>query len=165
MSQPRLTLMWPSALLGDLKWTDSRANRYWRSSPNSANSGVLDHHRMVTLAATHIPAPRAAVSSSPTADNHRTRSRGVVAPNVARSLPPSAPEPIEKGEPRPMPETVTLERMHEFYRLGETLPKPMSRIAINGFVATRGFGFTHRRLIAAHVEQCRTLCTHFREAG
>ena len=64
-----------------------------------------------------------------------------------------------------MPETVTLERMHEFYRLGETLPKPMSRIAINGFVATRGFGFTHRRLIAAHVEQCRTLCTHFREAG
>ena len=64
-----------------------------------------------------------------------------------------------------MPETVTLERMHEFYRLGETLPKPMSRIAINGFVATRGFGFTHRRLIAAHVEQCRTLCSHFKEAS
>ena len=64
-----------------------------------------------------------------------------------------------------MPETVTLERMQELYRLGETLPEPMSRIAINGFVATRGFGFTHRRLIAAHLEQCRTLCKHFRETG
>src|SRR5438552_3577007 len=104
--------MWPSALLGDLKWTDSRANRYWRSSPNSANSGVLDHHRMVTLAATHIPAPRAAVSSSPTADSYLTTKRGVADRNAERSPRRSVPAPIEKGEPRPMPETVTLERMH-----------------------------------------------------
>src|SRR5947207_14682875 len=94
----------------------------------------------------------------PTADSCRASARGAVARSAERSPPQSAPEPIEKGEPRPMAETVTLERMHELYRLGETLPKPMSRIAINGFVATRGFGSTHRRLIAAHAEQCRTLC-------
>src|SRR5205807_5035874 len=104
-------------------------------------------------------------SSAPTVASCRASARGAADPSVGRSPPPSEPEPIEKGEPRPMPETVTLERMHELYRLGETLPEPMSRIAINGFVVTRGFGFTHRRLIAAHVEQCRTLCTHFKEAS
>ena len=51
----------------------------------------------------------------------------------------------------------------ELYRLGETLPEPMSRAAINGFVATRGLEATQRRLIRAHAEQCRTLCQHFKE--
>src|SRR5436190_7705183 len=120
---------------------------------------------MVMLATTHTPAPHAAVSSSPTADSWPTAEHGAVDRSAGRWPPPNEPAPIEKGEPRPMPETVTLERMHELYRLGETLPEPMSRIAINGYVATRGLERTRRHLIEAHLEQCRTLCTHFREAG
>ena len=54
--------------------------------------------------------------------------------------------------------------MGELYRLGETLPQPMSRAAINGFVATRGIDRAHRLLIQRHAEQCRTLCRHFKEA-
>ena len=120
---------------------------------------------MGMLVATHTHVHHVGGSSRPIVGSYPTSERGVGDQSAGKSLRQSEPEPIEKGEPRPMPETVTLERMHELYRLGETLPEPMSRIAINGFVATRGFGFTHRRLIAAHLEQCRTLCKHFRETG